>query len=162
MQAPDASSPDRILYEGFDISNHRSRQAQLKVKLDWRGRQFMGLARSSGDPEEQAEALARATLKALEGIVHTKVKDASFSMELAGIRFVEVLPYQLVVVVVKLKLGREVLPLSGSVVARHGPSLAAVLAILQASDRRVRAILEHVERGPPPDRAPDPGSEFGV
>lgn len=148
---------DRILYEGYEVVSHRSRESLLRVTLEWRERQFIGQAHGTDDPRDAAEALARATLKALEGIVHTRIRNAGFSLELTGLQFTEIFGYRLVVSVVKLNMNGEALPLSGSVVVRHGAGLAAILSVLQAADRRVRAILEDGTE-PAPQTPPPPGA----
>lgn len=152
----DVGASDRIIYEGYEMVSHRSRESLLRVTLEWGERQFVGQAHGTDDPRDTAEALARATLKALEGIVHTRFRNAGFSLELAGLHFPEAFGYRLVVSVVNLTLGGESLPLSGSVVVRHGTGLAAILSVLQAADRRVRAILEGETFSPPPRRRSAP------
>ena len=51
--------------------------------------------------------------------------------------------------------------LSGSVVASESPELAAILAVLQATDRRVRALLEDVNPAPSPNGEPLEDTVFG-
>lgn len=150
LTAIEPDTGDRILYEGYEVANHRTEQSLLKVNLEWRGKRYTGQAHGTDEPVATAESLARATLRALEGIVQTRMRDTSCSLELAGIRFTEAFQYRLVVVVVRLKVGREVLPLSGSVVVRHGVGLAAILATLQAAERRVRALLLDLPEAPEP------------
>jgi len=143
LGAPASGGSARILYDGFEIIHHRSEETELRVKLDWGGWKFLGVARASNDPEEQAEALAKATLKGLEDLIHARRRDASVSIKLVGIQFHDAFKYRMVTVVVELAMGREVLALSGSAVVRHVEALAAILAVLQATDRRVRALLDH-------------------
>jgi hypothetical protein len=152
---------DRIIYEGYEVVSHRSNEALLRVTLEWGDRQFIGQAHGTDDPRDTAEALARATLKALEGIVHTRIRNAGFALELAGLQFTEAFGYRLLVAVVELERDGRTLPLSGSVVVRHGTGLAAILAVLQAADRRVRAILEETSEAQgtrSPGSRPPPGA----
>lgn len=158
LPAAGVEPTDRIIYEGYEVVSHRSRESLLRVTLEWGDRQFVGQAHGTDDPLQMAEALARATLKALEGIVHTRIRNAGFSLELEGLQFAEAFGYRLVVSVVMLRRDGRTLPLSGSVVVRHGTGLAAILSVLQAADRRVRAILEDDAdpRGPRPPSPPPP------
>jgi hypothetical protein len=146
LRAPDASGSARILYAGYEVVTHRTEQTLLRVRLEWQDREFIGQGQGTDEPTASAEALARATLRALEAILHDRLQDSRFSLELSGLQVQQAEPYQIVMVIVKMRLGQEVLPVSGSVVVRHGVGLAAILATLQATDRRVRALLAHAER----------------
>lgn len=141
---------DRIVYDSYEVVHHRSRVSAVRVLLEWKGTRFMGQAHGTDDPMSQAEALAYATLSALEAIARSHGGDTALSLDLLGIQFTDAFEHRLVVVAVEMRMGTETLPVSGSVVVQHGLGLAAILAVLQATDRRVRALLESSSESPGP------------
>lgn len=147
---PEPAVEDRIVYDSYEVVHHRSRVSAVRVLLEWKGTRFMGQAHGTDDPMSQAEALAYATLAALEAIARSHSNDTPVAMDLLGIQFTDAFEHRLVVVAVEMKMGTETLPVSGSVVVQHGLGLAAILAVLQATDRRVRALLDSSPESPEP------------
>jgi hypothetical protein len=141
---------DRIVYDSFEIVHHRTRESVVRVMLEWRGTRFMGQAHGSDDPMSQAEALAHATLAALEALARSHARELPLSLDLLGIQFTDAFEHRLVVVAVEMTMGMETLPVAGSVVVQNGLGLAAVHAVLQATDRRVRALLDPTPESPEP------------
>ena len=141
---------DRIIYDSFEIVHHRTRESVVRVMLEWRGTRFMGQAHGSDDPMSQAEALAHATLAALEALARSHARELPLSLDLLGIQFTDAFEHRLVVVAVEMTMGMETLPVAGSVVVQNGLGLAAVHAVLQATDRRVRALLDTTSESPEP------------
>jgi hypothetical protein len=141
----------RILFVGHSIESLRSQQVTMRVSLDWRGESFVGEAAGTDLARSQLEGFANATLRAIESILsrasaRTALGGATLSLD--GVKLIEAFERQFVLVTVSALFDSRVSVLTGAGAVRDSQDRAVILATLQATDRRVRAYLEGVERLP--------------
>lgn len=147
----------RLLFLGHRTSKRRFRAVEVAVDLQWRGMRHRGAASVRDQVPDRLEAPALATLRALDAALERRPKDEhrkDVTLTLRGVEIVEALGQRHVMVSIVAELGRSRTPLTGTVVVDDSVELATILATLQATDRRVRAVLlNHLPgNGGPPKR----------
>ncbi|MEZ4424333.1 MAG: hypothetical protein R3E98_13055 [Gemmatimonadota bacterium] len=161
----------RILFVGHSVESLRSQRLRMRVALEWLDRRYVGEAAGADVPRSRIEGFANATLRALEQILSSSVSPEeaeSLALSLEGVKVVEAFDRDFVLVAVNALFDRKILVLTGAGSVQDSPERAVILATLQATDRRVRAFLEGVEKLPsrpggpltPPDAA-DPFEVWG-
>ncbi len=160
-QAPSPEdNSDRFLFVGHQVTSQRAHRVETRVTLEWRGRRYEGAAWTPDLPKARLEAMAEATLRAIEQTLNGDGEDAGSgaALSLEGVRLVEAFDRRYVLVAVHAVEGRRVFPLAGAVLAGENPEAAAVLATLQATNRRIPGMLEEVApRAAPTEEEPDTG-----
>lgn len=147
----------RLLFLGHRTAKRRFRAVEVAVDLQWRGRRHRGAASVQDRAPERLEAPALATLRALDAALERRPRDAhgrKVTLTLRGVEIVHALGQRHVMVSILAELGHATTPLTGTVVVDDSVELATILATLQATDRRVRAVLlNHLPgNGGPPRR----------
>jgi hypothetical protein len=139
-RAPEA--PSRILFVGHQVESERSHRVRMTVSLEWDGERFDGEASGADLPRAHLEALANATLQAIELTVTQKMMkengSKTFALALDGVKVVDAFDRSFVLVSVHALQGRHILPLAGAASVEDSRERSVILATLQATDRWVR------------------------
>jgi len=130
----------RVLFYGHQSESERSNQVKHRVEIEWRGTRYMGTATAADVPRAKLEAVAEATLRAVETALQENLEEGrrAPTMSLDGVKIVEAFDRKFVLVAVHAIAGRDVSRLAGTHVADESTDRAAILATLQATDRWVR------------------------
>lgn len=136
----------RILFQGYrtDAGETHPHRIGITVALEWSGERFTGEASATMLPKTRLEALATATLRALEAMIQGAANEAEVggtALILEGVKAVMAFDREHVLVSVHGLAGPEVTPLVGAAPVRESQDHAAVRATLQATDRWVRGKL---------------------
>lgn len=149
----------RLLFLGHRTSKRRFEGVEVAVELKWQGRKHRGAASVRDEAPHRLEVPALATLRALEAALEQRPQaerpGPEVTLTLRGVEMVEALGQRHVMVSILAELGPRQTPLTGTVVVEESVELATILATLQATDRRVRAVLlNHLPgNGGPPQRS---------
>jgi len=131
----------RLLFYGHQVESERSNQVRHKVEIEWRGKRYVGTASAADLARAKLEAVAEATLRAVEAALKDNIGDDKReppTLSLDGTKTVEAFDRKFVLVAVHAIAGRDVSRLAGTHVADESTDRAAILATLQATDRWVR------------------------
>jgi len=130
----------RVLFYGHQVESERSNQVKHKVEIEWRGKRYVGTASAADLPRPKLDAVAEATLRAVEAALEENMdeKRTAPTLALDGVKIVEAFERKFVLVAVHAIAGRDVSRLAGTHVADDSTYRAAILATLQATDRWVR------------------------
>jgi len=130
----------RLLFYGHHLETERHNQVRHRVQLEWRGERYTGEQSAADRPRQRLEAVAGATLAAIEAALHENLEESrpTPAITLDGVKLVEAFDRSFVLVAVHATAGRAVARLSGSHAVDESTDRAAILATLQATDRWVR------------------------
>jgi hypothetical protein len=130
----------RVLFYGHSMETERSNQVKHRVEIEWNGERYVGEASAADLPRPKLEAVATATLRAVEQAVTQNMEEERQrpSLALDGVKLVEAFDRRFVIVAVHAISGRDTSRLAGTNVADESTDRAAILATLQATDRWVR------------------------
>jgi hypothetical protein len=130
----------RLLFYGHQMESERSNQVRHKVEIEWQGERYTGEATAADLPRPKLEAVASATLRAVEHALQANLDDnrRSPTLSLDGVKIIEAFERKFVLVAVHAISGRNLSRLAGTNVADESMDRAAILATLQATDRWVR------------------------
>lgn len=130
----------RLLFYGHQVESERSNQVRHKVEIEWRGERYTGTATAADLPRPKLEAVAEATLRAVEAALQENMAEnrSAPTLSLDGVKVVDAFDRKFVLVAVHALAGRDVSRLAGTHVADESTDRAAILATLQATDRWVR------------------------
>ena len=130
----------RVLFYGHQVETERSNQVRHRVEIEWRGERFIGEATAADLPRPKLEAVAEATLHAVEKAIQANLAEGKQAPTLAldGVKIVDAFERKFVLVAVHALAGRDVSRLAGTHLADESTDRAAILATLQATDRWVR------------------------
>jgi len=146
MQLVDEPMPShsRVLFYSHQVATERSNQVKHRVEVEWQGDTFVGESRAADLPKPKLEAVAKATLEAVEKAVDAKQEDGrrEVTLSLDGVRIVDAFERKFVLVAVHAISGRDVARLAGTTVSDESTDRAAILATLQATDRWVRGLVD--------------------
>ncbi len=134
----------RLLFYGHRVETERSNHVRHKVEIEWQEDRFVGEASAADLPRPKLEAVAEATLQAIEKALENKQSEGrrSVSLSLDGAKIVDAFDRKFVLVAVHAMSGRDVARLSGTTVMDQSMDRAAILATLQATDRWVRGLVD--------------------
>lgn len=140
---PDIDPPtqeQRFLFYGHQVETHGANHVKHRVEIEWDGDLFVGEARAADLPRPKLEAVASATLQAIEAALSDRLTETrrAVTLSLEGVKLVEAFDRRFVLVAVHAIAGRNVSRLSGTAVADDSQDRATILATLQATDRWVR------------------------
>ena len=135
-----ARKEGRILFVGHRVESERSHRVRVRVAVEWDGETYEGEASGADLPRSRYEAMADATLRAIESAVSAaREADAnSVALSLDGIKLVDAFDRKFVLVAVHALHGRDVTALSGASTLDDNSDRAVILATLQATDRWIR------------------------
>jgi hypothetical protein len=134
----------RLLFYGHRVETERSNQVRHKVEIEWQGERYVGEARAADLPRPKLEAVAEATLKAIEQALQANLAEdrRAVTLSLDGVKVVDAFDRKFVLVAVHAISGRDVARLAGTTVTDESTDRAAILATLQATDRWVRGHVD--------------------
>jgi len=127
----------RILFQGHQLATESAHKLLHRVELEWQGETFTGEARAADLPRPRSEAVAEATLSAVEAAVRS-TDDGAGTLTLDGVKIVSAFDRQFVLVSAHAIEGRNVRTLSGTAAVEGSLDRAVILASLQATDRWAR------------------------
>jgi hypothetical protein len=140
---PPVRRNDRILFVGFRVEMEASHRVRATVELEWQGESYQGVSSGASLPKTRMEALAGATLRAVEATVEavrvargTRTPPVVLAVE--GVKEVDAFDRKFVLVAVHAMRGRTVVSLAGAAGVDGNPDQAVILAALVATDRWVR------------------------
>jgi hypothetical protein len=126
------ASPRRAMYfEDIEIRGSRSKGVACKVTLRRGDEVFVGEAEGHESDRSRMDVAARAALEALVKSDNTERRRPC----LEGTKLVEAFDREFVFVGVSLRLGRDSALVTGSAEVKDGKETAAVLAVLDATNR---------------------------
>jgi hypothetical protein len=128
----------RILFLGHQVETQRSQRVRMVVSVEWQGQQFQGEAGGPDVPRGRLDAVAHATLGAVEAAVSSESGTPDFTLTLDGVKIFNAFDRSYVLVSVHALSGRQVTHLSGTALVDDTPDKAVIMASLQATDRWVR------------------------
>jgi hypothetical protein len=130
----------RVLFYGHSMETERSNQVKHRVEIEWHGERYTGEASAADLPRPKLEAVANATLRAVEQAVIQNLDENRQhpSLSLEGVKVVDAFDRRFVIVAVHAMAGRDHARLAGTNLADESTDRAAILATLQATDRWVR------------------------
>jgi len=130
----------RLLFYGHHMESERHNQVRHKVEIEWRGERYAGEATAADLQRAKLEAVATATLRAVERALEENLEEnrQAPSLSLDGVKLIEAFDRRFVLVAVHAMSGRNLSRLAGTNVADESLDRAAILATLQATDRWVR------------------------
>ena len=137
----ESPAPDsRFLLLGHTVESERAHRVRVQVSITWNGEEFTGESSGADLPRPRLEALAGATLAAIEGAVKAGAEEdrPSVALSLDGVKTVEAFDRQFVLVAVHALHGREVTSLEGASAVEDSADRSVVMATLQATDRWMR------------------------
>src|SRR5579862_4594961 len=130
--APFASlKRERLRFSNFRFARTPSGVCTAEVELEWLdGVKVLGRASGQSSPMGDLRVAAEAALKALESFA-----GGALEFELAGIKALRAFDANIVIVALGLKKGEGPRRLLGSYLAERDPVRAAVIAVLNATNR---------------------------
>ena len=138
-----AAKVGRSLYfEDVELRGSHAKGVTCKVTLRRGAEQFVGEAEGMDGERGRVELAARA---AIQAIARSEVSGRQFAFE--GVKVVAAFDREVVLAGVTVRQGRSSALLTGSCTVREGPETAAVLAVLDATNRWMGAGPEVVPRG---------------
>jgi hypothetical protein len=138
VKKPAAPSADtdfarrHVYFEDIEIRRSRTKGVSCRVTLRKGNTTFEGEAEGPEVQRLRADLAARATIAAIE---HCEGRDVGLALE--GAKLVDAFDRQFVFVGVTTKVGRDATMLTGSCEIKDSPETAAVLAVLDATNRVV-------------------------
>jgi hypothetical protein len=119
-----------VLFEGLTIQpGRRAQRAMVQVVLNYDGKTEAGEEEAPDTARGRLEAAARATVGVLDRML------PKGTMMLEGARLIQTLDRDVVFASVQASSGRETALLTGTAEVRESPEQAAVLAVLDATNR---------------------------
>lgn len=131
----------RILFVGHQVETQRSQKFRMVVTVEWHGQEFQGEAGGPDVARGRLDAIANATLGAVQSAVTGTSGVTDFTLTLDGVKVLNAFDRDYVLVSVHALSGRQVIQLSGTAIVDDTPDKAVVMASLQATDRWVRGRL---------------------
>ena len=137
---PPKPHESRVLFYSHQSESERSNQVKHRVEIEWQAKRYVGTASAADLPRAKLEAVADATLRAVEAALQENLDEnrRAPTLSLDGVKIVEAFDKKFVLVAVHAISGRDVSRLAGTHVADESTDRAAILATLQATDRWVR------------------------
>ena len=165
--AAESTGTGRFLFVGHQVTSQRSQRVETRVTLEWRGQQYEGSAWTPDLPKPRLEAMADATLRAMEQAIQSDDDEGRWpdgSLNLEGVSLVDAFGRQYVLVSVHALQAGRTTALAGAVTVGDNAEASVALATLQATDRRIRGMIEEIPQRRPRRRAPDPafGDPFDI
>lgn len=127
-----------VLFENLVVSpGRRPHRISIRVTLDYRGETESAEEESSDTPRSRVEAAAKAAVTVLDRLL--AASSANVALELEGAKIVEAFDRQYAFAGVQGLGGREALLLTGTAEIKESAERAAVLAVLDATNRWTEA-----------------------
>ncbi len=147
LAPPPRHSDSRLLFQAHQVESARSRKVRHRVEIEWRDVGYQGEAAGADLPRARLEAVAEATLHAVEAALSGELGEVEggappVTLALDGVKSIDAFDQRFVLVAVHAVAGRDVTPLAGATVVEESPDRATILATLQATDRWVRGRVD--------------------
>ena len=142
--APIRAEKGRLVFNSHGVETERGRRVRHRVEISWKGERYVGEASAADLPRSRLEAVAKATLAAVEEALSAALDEedrAQLTLSLDGVRSVDAFERRFILVAVHAVAGRDLVPLAGATVVDESSDKAAILATLHATDRWVRGKL---------------------
>ena len=153
-------STGRFLFLGHQVTSQRAQRVETRVSLEWKGKRYDGSAWTPDLPKPRLEAMAEATLRAMEQALKEEEDHQDSALSLEGVSVMDAFDRRFVLVAVQTVEGSRATGLAGAVPVQENVEAAVVLATLQATDRRIRGMIEEAPSRAPRKRPSDSGG-FG-
>lgn len=140
-QLPGEGAKPRIVFLGHQVESSRAQEVRTRVTLEWCGERFGGEATGADFPRARLETLATATLDAISKAASSGRADegaGTMALTLDGLKVVDALDRDFVLVAVHATDARGTTPLTGATTMTDNADRSVILATLQATDRWVR------------------------
>jgi hypothetical protein len=139
-----AANQSRLLFYSHQVETERHNQVKHRVEIEWKGDRYVGEASAADLPRPKLEAVAMATVAAIEQALQEKLAAGrrAVTLSLDGVKVVDAFERRFVLVSVHAISGRNISRLAGTTVSDESTDRAAILATLQATDRWVRGHAE--------------------
>lgn len=134
----------RLIFESHVIESEWGRRVRHRVEISWKGERFQGEASATDLPRTRLEAVARATLAAVDAALASQLgegREHHAALELDGVRTVDAFERRFILVAVNGLADRDVVPLTGATVVEESSDRSTILATLSATDRWTRGRL---------------------
>lgn len=139
-----ARGEERILFRSHRLDTQKPNGLKITVGVEWRGRTYKGVAEAADLPRARMEAIAEATLRAVEMAMNEAQRTpegeepGELSLSLDGVKLLDTFDRQFALVAVHAMSGRDIVSLAGTASVQDHPDRSVILATLQAVDRWVR------------------------
>ena len=118
-----------VLFEGCRVAPGRKHRVEVHVTLSFQGKSASGMEECTDTVKARVEAAARAAAAVVDQLL------GDHSVELEGVKVVELFDRSFAVAAVTGLGGREPVLLAGAVEVRDSAERSAVLAVLDATNR---------------------------
>ena len=134
----------RLLFYSHQVETERSNQVKHRVEIEWQGQRYVGEASAADLPRPKLEAVANATMKAVQEALQENLPEGrrAVTLSLDGVKIVDAFDRKFVLVAVHAMSGRNLARLAGTTVTDESADRAAILAMLQATDRWIRGHVD--------------------
>jgi hypothetical protein len=143
-EAEPTANQSRLLFYSHQVETERHNEVRHRVEIEWKGDRYIGEATAADLARPKLDAVATATLVAVEKALQEKLAEGrrAVTLSLDGVKIVDAFDRKFVLVAVHALSGRNVSRLAGTAVTDESTDRAAILATLQATDRWVRGHAE--------------------
>lgn len=145
MADPEPRARDkRLLFYSHQAETERSNRVKHRVEIEWQGERYVGEASAADLPRPKLEAVANATMNAVQQALQDNLPEGrrSVTLSLDGVKIVDAFDRKFVLVAVHAMSGRNLARLAGTTVTDESTDRAAILAMLQATDRWIRGHVD--------------------
>ena len=134
----------RLLFYSHQAETERSNRVKHRVEVEWQGERYTGEASAADLPRPKLEAVASATMHAVQKALQENLPEGrrAVTLSLDGVKVVDAFDRKFVLVAVHAMSGRNITRLSGTAVTDESTDRAAILAMLQATDRWIRGQVD--------------------
>ena len=144
-EAMEAALRRRLYFEDLEIRRSRTRGVTCRVTLRKGNQSYIGECEGAESERSRAEVAARAAIVAM-GQAHAEEgkgkgaeagagESVAHALSLEGCRWIDAFEREFAFVGIMARQGREVAVLTGSCEVKESPETAAVLAVLDATNR---------------------------
>ena len=143
--APEPTAREsRLLFYSHQVETERSNRVRHRVEIEWLGERYVGEASAADLPRPKLEAVATATMDAVQQALRENLPEGrrAVTLSLDGVKIVDAFDRKFVLVAVHAMSGRDLARLAGTTVMDESTDRAAILAMLQATDRWIRGHVD--------------------
>ena len=140
-EAMEAALRRRLYFEDLEIRRSRTRGVTCRVTLRKGNQSYIGECEGAESERSRAEIAARAAIVAMgqahaeEGKGEGAGESVAHALSLEGCRLIDAFEREFAFVGIMARQGRELAVLTGSCEVKESPETAAVLAVLDATNR---------------------------
>lgn len=143
VETPEPRKEGRVLFRGEKVETLDGHRVRVTVSVEWQNEIHHGQAEAADLPRNRLEAVAQATLRAMEAVAEAAdgAEDNPYTritLSLEGVKLMDAFDSEFVLVAVNAMAGRDIVYLTGSALLGRKLERPVVLATLQATDRWVR------------------------